>query len=195
MDSILNSNLDSMGMDYYTLLGCDELSTVEQILTEYKIRALDCHPDKHPGNQKAVEDFQKLQQAKETLTNVESRAQYDYWRRSNILIPFQQWEALHDSLKMSMHWAVKSKEPMLDAPISESSNDVQNKMSPESGEKKSEMIDDIETDIFGKRPEDIGLVSPKSPEGISDMTFCLLRFRWSASTPSELLRKFRNYEI
>ncbi|XP_075466993.1 dnaJ homolog subfamily C member 12 isoform X2 [Ascaphus truei] len=100
MDSILNSNLDSMGMDYYTLLGCDELSTVEQILTEYKIRALDCHPDKHPGNQKAVEDFQKLQQAKETLTNAESRAQYDYWRRSNILIPFQQWEALHDSLKM-----------------------------------------------------------------------------------------------
>lgn len=48
----------------------------------------------------AVEEFQKLQQAKETLTNEESRAHYDYWRRSKIMIPFTQWDALQDSLKM-----------------------------------------------------------------------------------------------
>lgn len=46
-----------------------------------------------------VENFQKLQQAKETLTNEESRARYDYWRRSKVTIPFQQWEALSSSVK------------------------------------------------------------------------------------------------
>ncbi|NXM79281.1 DJC12 protein, partial [Serilophus lunatus] len=90
---------------------------VEQILAEYKIKALECHPDKHPGNPKAVESFQKLQQAKEILTNEESRARYDYWRRSQITIPFQQWEALSSSVKTSMHWAVQSKkDQMLEAP-------------------------------------------------------------------------------
>ncbi|XP_034631373.1 dnaJ homolog subfamily C member 12 isoform X1 [Trachemys scripta elegans] len=104
MDAILNCNLDDME-DYYILLGCDELSTVEQILAEFKVKALECHPDKHPGNPKAVENFQKLQQAKEILTNEESRACYDYWRRSKITIPFQQWEALNNSIKTIIPWS------------------------------------------------------------------------------------------
>ncbi|XP_048666068.1 dnaJ homolog subfamily C member 12 isoform X3 [Marmota monax] len=99
MDAILNYKLDD-SEDYYTLLGCDELSSVEQILAEFKVRALECHPDKHPENSKAVETFQKLQKAKEILTNEESRARYDHWRRSQISMPFHQWETLTDSVKM-----------------------------------------------------------------------------------------------
>ncbi|XP_025898452.1 dnaJ homolog subfamily C member 12 isoform X1 [Nothoprocta perdicaria] len=98
MDTVLNCSPGDLE-DYYNLLGCDELSTVEQILAEFKIKALECHPDKHPGDPKAVESFQKLQQAKEILANEESRAHYDYWRRSKIAIPFQQWEALSNSVK------------------------------------------------------------------------------------------------
>ncbi|KAM8923891.1 dnaJ homolog subfamily C member 12 isoform 2-T2 [Pelodytes ibericus] len=191
MDSILKCSLESV--DYYTLLGCDELSTVEQILAEYKVRALACHPDKKPGNQKAVEDFQRLQQAKETLTNQASRAQYDCWRRSKILIPFTQWEGLQDTLKMSMHWAGKGpKEVMLEAPVIDTQNIKPDTMLFNFGEKESEIADQNQPDVLGKTPEDIDLLSPKSPE---DMTSCLLRFRWSAEAPSDLLRKFRNYEI
>ncbi|XP_053166693.1 dnaJ homolog subfamily C member 12 isoform X4 [Hemicordylus capensis] len=98
MDAMLNCRLEDLE-DYYSLLGCDELSTVEQILTEFKVRALQCHPDKHPGNPQAVQNFQKLQHAKEILVNEDSRARYDYWRRSKITIPFQQWETLSDSIK------------------------------------------------------------------------------------------------
>uniref|UniRef100_A0A4X1TPL6 DnaJ homolog subfamily C member 12 n=1 Tax=Sus scrofa TaxID=9823 RepID=A0A4X1TPL6_PIG len=98
MDAILNYKSEDTE-DYYTLLGCDELSSVEQILAEFKVRALECHPDKHPENSKAVETFQKLQNAKEILTNEASRARYDHWRRSQISMPFQQWEALSDSVK------------------------------------------------------------------------------------------------
>ncbi|KAF6108281.1 DnaJ heat shock protein family (Hsp40) member C12 [Phyllostomus discolor] len=112
MDAILNYRLED-NEDYYMLLGCDELSSVEQILAEFKVRALECHPDKHPENSKAVETFQKLQKAKEILTNEESRARYDHWRRSQIAMPFQQWEALSDSVKTSMHWAVRGKKDLM----------------------------------------------------------------------------------
>lgn len=32
---------------------CVFFMQVEQIIAEYKVRALEHHPDKHPGNQKA----------------------------------------------------------------------------------------------------------------------------------------------
>ncbi|KAF5900358.1 dnaJ subfamily C member 12 isoform X1, partial [Clarias magur] len=115
MEKILNCKLGELE-DYYGLLGCDELSTTEQIMVEYKIRALSCHPDKHPENPKAVQDFQMLQQAKEILTDETKRRQYDYWLRSSITVPFSEWQALTDSVKISMHWALKcKKEPMLKA--------------------------------------------------------------------------------
>ena len=47
-----------------------------------------------------VETFQKLQKAKDILTNEASRARYDHWRRSQMSMSFQQWEALSDSVKM-----------------------------------------------------------------------------------------------
>ncbi|XP_029465571.1 dnaJ homolog subfamily C member 12 isoform X2 [Rhinatrema bivittatum] len=201
MDAILNCKQEELE-DYYALLGCDELSTVEQILAEFKVLALECHPDKHLGNPKAVENFQRLQQAKEILTNAESRARYDHWQRSRILIPFQQWEALNNSVKTSMHWAVKSKkEPMLEAPDVNSADPITNKIEAQQGENKvgfsTERRVQEETKILGRNADEEELVSPKSPSTPSDYetNYWHLRFRWSAESPSELLRKFRNYEI
>uniref|UniRef100_A0A8C1RKR0 DnaJ homolog subfamily C member 12 n=1 Tax=Cyprinus carpio TaxID=7962 RepID=A0A8C1RKR0_CYPCA len=115
MEAILNRRKQDLE-DYYGLLGCDELSSTEQIVSEFKVRALACHPDKHPENPKAVEEFQKLQEAKEVLTDEKKRKNYDLWLRSRIAIPFSEWRALSDSVKTSMHWAARSKkEPMLEA--------------------------------------------------------------------------------
>ncbi|XP_020853913.1 dnaJ homolog subfamily C member 12 isoform X5 [Phascolarctos cinereus] len=102
MDAILNCRMEDVE-DYYELLGCDELSTVDQILAEFKVRALECHPDKNPEDPQAVENFQRLQKAKDILTNEESRDRYDYWRRSRVPIPFHQWEALSNSVKMELN--------------------------------------------------------------------------------------------
>lgn len=88
--------------DYYGLLGCDELSSTEQILNEYKIRALACHPDKHLDSPRAVADFQKLQEAKEVLCDETKRKNYDLWKRSGVTIPFHDWQALNDSVKTVM---------------------------------------------------------------------------------------------
>ncbi|KAF0027245.1 hypothetical protein F2P81_019986 [Scophthalmus maximus] len=129
MEAVLNCNPEDLE-DYYGLLGCDELSSTEQILTEYKIRALTCHPDKHLDDPRAVRDFQKLQEAKEVLCNETKRKNYDLWRRSGVTISFHDWQALSDSVKTSMHWAVRNKkEPMLQAskaenPVSTQAEDV-----------------------------------------------------------------------
>lgn len=198
MDAILNYKSEDTD-DYYTLLGCDELSSVEQILAEFKVRALECHPDKHPENSKAVETFQKLQKAKEILTNEESRARYDHWRRSQMSIPFQQWEALTDSVKTSMHWAVRGKKDQM---LEESDQTHTNKTGNENWDKqreiKEEEMDPTTEKMKQKECESLEKSSsqqnPDSPS-FSDVNCWHLRFRWSGDAPSELLRKFRNYEI
>ncbi|KAK2185225.1 hypothetical protein NP493_241g00032 [Ridgeia piscesae] len=99
--------------DYYFILGIDELSSIEQINTEYKVKALECHPDKHPDDLMAVERFSRLQRAKQTLSDPALREQYDTWRRSGIAIPYDTWCAKRN-VHTSMHWvSKKKKEPML----------------------------------------------------------------------------------
>uniref|UniRef100_A0A3Q2XFW1 DnaJ homolog subfamily C member 12-like n=1 Tax=Hippocampus comes TaxID=109280 RepID=A0A3Q2XFW1_HIPCM len=198
MEAVLNCRPEDLE-DYYALLGCDELSSTEQILNEYKIRALACHPDKHQGNPKAVAEFQKLQEAKEVLSNDTKRKNYDLWRRSGVAIPFHDWQALNDSVKtvrdvllscacdgnryhdwtenslQSMHWAVRNKkEPMLEAAKAETP------------------ITSNPEDLYCQQ-EAPGIVSSESMQSSSD--YWHRRFRWTADSPSCLLQKFRNYDI
>ncbi|PNI75682.1 DNAJC12 isoform 3 [Pan troglodytes] len=198
MDAILNYRSEDTE-DYYTLLGCDELSSVEQILAEFKVRALECHPDKHPENPKAVETFQKLQKAKEILTNEESRARYDHWRRSQMSMPFQQWEALNDSVKTSMHWVVRGKKDlMLEESDKTHTTKIENEEWNEQRERKKEELASIAEKTEQKEPKPLEKsVSPQNSDSssFSDVNGWHLRFRWSKDAPSELLRKFRNYEI
>ncbi|XP_029771228.1 dnaJ homolog subfamily C member 12 [Suricata suricatta] len=198
MDTILSYRSEDTE-DYYVLLGCDELSSVEQILAEFKARALECHPDKHPENSKAVETFQKLQKAKEILTNTESRARYDHWRRSKMSMPFHQWEALSDSVKMSMHWAVRGKKDLM---LEESDHIHTNKIEDEEWNeqreiKKEELVSTAEKMEQKESKSLEKSFSPQNPDSpiFSDVNSWHLRFRWSGDAPSELLRKFRNYEI
>ncbi|XP_051937213.1 dnaJ homolog subfamily C member 12 [Hippocampus zosterae] len=174
MEAVLNCRPEDLE-DYYALLGCDELSSTEQILNEYKIRALACHPDKHQGNPKAVAEFQKLQEAKEVLSNETKRKNYDLWRRSGVAIPFHDWQALNDSVKTSMHWAVRNKkEPMLEAA-------------------KAETPITSHADDLHCQQESPGIVSSEAMQSSSD--YWHRRFRWTADSPSCLLQKFRNYDI
>ncbi|KAM3606912.1 uncharacterized protein V6R79_025375 [Siganus canaliculatus] len=161
--------------DYYGLLGCDELSSTEQIVNEYKIRALACHPDKHLENPSAVADFQKLQEAKEVLCNETKRKNYDLWKRSGVTMSFHDWQALNDSVKTSMHWAVRNKkEPMLEASTAE--------------EPAASQAESLQAEQ--EAPE-----NPSHDDMPSSSEYCHRRFRWAADSPSVLLQRFRNYEI
>ncbi|XP_030626980.1 dnaJ homolog subfamily C member 12 [Chanos chanos] len=179
MEAILNCRSEDLE-DFYGLLGCDELSTTEQILNEFKVRALACHPDKHPENPKAVEDFQKLQRAKEVLTDEGSRKRYDLWRRCQIAIPFSEWESLSDCVKTSLHWAVKpKKEAMLEAPHCGFDSSPQGAVPQADG-----------GGSLQEQCSDRGLCA--NPQ-IGD--YQQQHFRWAGDVPSGLLQKFRNYEI
>uniref|UniRef100_A0A8C5KAG9 DnaJ heat shock protein family (Hsp40) member C12 n=1 Tax=Jaculus jaculus TaxID=51337 RepID=A0A8C5KAG9_JACJA len=145
------------------------------------------------------ETFQKLQKAKEILTNRESRARYDHWRRSQMSMSFQQWEALADSVKTSMHWAIRSKKDlMLEGSDLTHANKIHNQEQTEQGELEKEGMHPPTEDMMQKEPESLEkATSPQIPHSpsFSDLNSWHLRFRWSGDAPSDLLRKFRNYEI
>ncbi|ENN78030.1 J domain-containing protein [Dendroctonus ponderosae] len=102
--------------DYYSILGCDEHSSVEQISQEYKVRALQYHPDKNAGDKEMEEKFQLLNEAKETLTNPEKKTLYDKWRNSGISMGYKQWLGMKDHVQQSMHWSTpKTKDRMLES--------------------------------------------------------------------------------
>ncbi|KAM9726551.1 dnaJ homolog subfamily C member 12 [Menidia menidia] len=174
MDAVLSYKSEDLE-DYYGLLGCDELSSTEQIINEYKIRALACHPDKDRDNPTAVSDFQKLQEAKEVLCDEAKRKNYDLWKRSGVTIPFHDWQAMNDSVKTSMHWAVRTKkEPMLET---------------------SKPEGPVPTQAVEHHGEQEASESPVCDAVLSSGEYCHRRFRWAADSPSHMLQKFRNYEI
>uniref|UniRef100_A0A914UJW9 J domain-containing protein n=1 Tax=Plectus sambesii TaxID=2011161 RepID=A0A914UJW9_9BILA len=106
MESILDYQPNA-AEDYYALLGCDELSTPEQIQAEYRARVVGSHPDKAVGDEKddAHQRFQLLQRAKEVLCDPALKRSYDAWRRAGIAVSFKDWIANQSVTQMSMHWA------------------------------------------------------------------------------------------
>nr|CAH0113052.1 unnamed protein product [Daphnia galeata] len=101
--------------DYYYILGCNDSSSVEQILVEYKHRILICHPDKNQDDA-STSQFQKLQEAKEVLCDPDKRKDYDRWKSSGLAVSYKQWVTMHKgSSSQVFHWATpKTKGNMLE---------------------------------------------------------------------------------
>ena len=113
---------------------------IEQIQVEYKIRALECHPDKCPDDEEAERKFKMLQEAKKVLTDPEMRSKYDKWLNSGVRISFQKWLVLNQS-GQTFHW-VKNPvtKPMIretDASGDEEGKRQQHKSSVELGSRQN----------------------------------------------------------
>ncbi|XP_006620307.1 J domain-containing protein isoform X2 [Apis dorsata] len=145
--------------DYYALLSCDESSTVEQITAEYKLLALQYHPDKNEGDKEAERKFQQLKHAKEVLCDPEQRSKYDKWRHSGIAISYKQWLGLKDSVHQD------GSEEGAGSP-----GHAGRGQSTNAHRRASEGGANI---YYGAR-RDLG---------------------WDSEAPSEVVNKFRNYEI
>ncbi|XP_063360624.1 J domain-containing protein [Cydia amplana] len=162
VDEILNYQR-SPDDDFYALLGCDENSSVEQITAEFKILALQHHPDKNDGDKEAEAKFQKLKEAKETLCDPAKRALYDKWRQSGIAMGYKQWLGMKEHVQQSMHWSKpNTKDRMVEGASGPSS------LGPAGG------------------------AARRASEGGA-----ALWGRWGGNQepPSEVISKFRNYEI
>jgi len=84
------------------------------MMAEYKIKVLELHPDKNPSKAKAAEYFAILQEAKDVLTDPELKDLYDLWRKSEVLVSFQQWKSMRNVCRGSTHWISNARtDPML----------------------------------------------------------------------------------
>lgn len=68
-----------MKEDYYDILGINKSASAAEIKKAYRKKALEYHPDKNPGDEKAEEMFKKSAEAYEVLSNPEKRSRYDQY--------------------------------------------------------------------------------------------------------------------
>jgi ribosomal protein S21 len=63
--------------DYYEILNVAKTASEEEIKKSYRAIAMQCHPDKNPGNKKAEEQFKEAAEAYEVLSDRQKREIYD----------------------------------------------------------------------------------------------------------------------
>jgi curved DNA-binding protein CbpA len=64
-------------MDYYDVLGVGKTATEEEIKKAYRKLAMTYHPDRNPGDKEAETKFKRVQEAYDTLFDVNKRARYN----------------------------------------------------------------------------------------------------------------------
>ncbi|XP_066582943.1 J domain-containing protein-like [Prorops nasuta] len=171
VDNIL-SYKPSDDEDLYALLGCDESATVEQITAEYKALALQYHPDKNEGNKEAEAKFQQLKNAKEILCDPEKRNNYDKWRHSGISISYKQWLGMKEHVQQSMHWSTpKTKDRML--PDSSGASGSPGNARGQAANPHRRASEGGANIYYGRQSN----------------------VNWESQAPTEVINKFRNYEI
>lgn len=65
--------------DYYEILNVDRNAADEEIKKSYRSIAMQCHPDRNPGNKKAEERFKEAAEAYEVLSDRQKREIYDHY--------------------------------------------------------------------------------------------------------------------
>lgn len=64
-------------MDYYAVLGVGSTATEEEIKKAYRKLAMAYHPDRNPGDKEVVTKFRQVQEAYDTLFDLNKRARYN----------------------------------------------------------------------------------------------------------------------
>ncbi len=64
-------------VDYYEILGVSNDADAKVLKSAFRKKAMDCHPDRNPGDAEAESRFKDLNEAYEALKNPQKRAAYD----------------------------------------------------------------------------------------------------------------------
>jgi molecular chaperone DnaJ len=63
--------------DYYEVLGVSKTASDAELKSAFRKKAMDCHPDRHPGDAEAEARFKELNEAYQVLSDGQKRAAYD----------------------------------------------------------------------------------------------------------------------
>jgi molecular chaperone DnaJ len=63
--------------DYYEILGVSRTATEVEMKIAFRKAAMQCHPDRHPGDKAAEARFKELNEAYQALSDAQKRAAYD----------------------------------------------------------------------------------------------------------------------
>lgn len=63
--------------DYYDILGINKNASIDEIKKAYRKQALEHHPDRNKGDKGSEEQFKKVNEAYQVLSDPEKRKQYD----------------------------------------------------------------------------------------------------------------------
>jgi hypothetical protein len=65
--------------DYYGILGIDKTASADDIKSAFRRRAMECHPDRNPGDKAKEAEFKEVNEAHEVLKDEHKRAFFDRW--------------------------------------------------------------------------------------------------------------------
>jgi molecular chaperone DnaJ len=63
--------------DFYEILGVSKTATEVEMKIAFRKAAMQCHPDRHPGDVEAEARFKELNEAYQILTDPQKRSAYD----------------------------------------------------------------------------------------------------------------------
>jgi molecular chaperone DnaJ len=73
----MSTDTPTMKRDYYETLGVEKGANPEALKKAFRKLAMDCHPDRNPGDKSAEQKFKELNEAYDVLKDEQKRAAYD----------------------------------------------------------------------------------------------------------------------